>query len=49
MFSLKFAASECQYSMAFFELLGNKSVETTVIHTHVMVKPGPGVRSPLDG
>ena len=31
------------------ELLGHKSVETTQIYTHVMQKPGIGVRSPLDG
>ncbi len=30
------------------ELLGHKSVETTQIYTHVMRKPGLGVRSPLD-
>ncbi|HSG70922.1 MAG TPA: tyrosine-type recombinase/integrase, partial [Planctomycetaceae bacterium] len=30
------------------ELLGHKSVETTMIYTHVMNKPGMGVRSPLD-
>jgi site-specific recombinase XerD len=31
------------------ELLGHDSVETTQIYTHVMQKPGLGVRSPLDG
>jgi integron integrase len=31
------------------ELLGHSSVETTQIYTHVMKKPGLGVRSPLDG
>jgi integron integrase len=31
------------------QLLGHKSVETTMIYTHVMSKPGLGVRSPLDG
>ena len=31
------------------ELLGHQSVETTQIYTHVMQKPGFGVRSPLDG
>jgi integron integrase len=31
------------------ELLGHESVETTQIYTHVMQKPGVGVRSPLDG
>ena len=30
------------------ELLGRTSVETTQIYTHVMKKPGLGVRSPLD-
>ena len=31
------------------ELLGHKNVATTQIYTHVMQKPGIGVRSPLDG
>jgi integron integrase len=31
------------------DLLGHNSVETTQIYTHVMQKPGVGVRSPLDG
>jgi integron integrase len=30
------------------DLLGHASVETTQIYTHVMKKPGLGVRSPLD-
>lgn len=30
------------------ELLGHQSVETTQIYTHIMQKPGVGVRSPLD-
>ncbi len=30
------------------ELLGHKSVETTMIYTHVMNKGGRGVRSPLE-
>ena len=31
------------------ELLGHKDVATTQIYTHVMQKPGLGVRSPLNG
>jgi integron integrase len=31
------------------ELLGHQSVLTTQIYTHVMQKPGLGVKSPLDG
>jgi integron integrase len=30
------------------DLLGHKDVSTTMIYTHVMQKPGLGVRSPLD-
>ena len=31
-----------------FTRLGHESVETTQIYTHVMQKPGLGVKSPLD-
>jgi integrase/recombinase XerD len=31
------------------DLLGHKDVSTTMIYTHVMQKPGIGVKSPLDG
>ena len=30
-------------------VVGRKDVSTTQIYTHVMQKPGIGVRSPLDG
>ena len=31
------------------ELLGHRDVSTTMIYTHVLNKPGLGIRSPLDG
>jgi site-specific recombinase XerD len=31
------------------ELLGHKSVATTMIYTHVLNRGGRGVTSPLDG
>jgi site-specific recombinase XerD len=30
------------------QLMGHKHVETTMIYTHVLKKPGIGVKSPLD-
>ncbi len=37
------------YDIRTEQLLGHKNLETTMIDTHVMAKPGLGVRSPLDG
>jgi site-specific recombinase XerD len=30
------------------ELLGHRSVQTTMVYTHVLMRGGLGVRSPLD-
>jgi hypothetical protein len=42
------ALNLCWYSMSKPQLLGHKSVETTMIYTHVIKRGGLAVRSPLD-
>jgi integrase len=37
-----------QITVTMQDLLGHKDVMTTQIYTHVMQKPGIGVKSPLD-
>ena len=43
------AAANAAFGGTVQMLLGHNDMKTTEIYTHVMRKPGMGVRSPLDG